>query len=510
VIAAPELRLTDRPLPDLTDARVVALPTRPGEAGLSAAGGAEEVAAAVGVDLSRLLTQEKAKGDAGEVVSFPVLCDGTLEQILLVGTGDGEPRALRRAGAALGRRLKGRDRAATSVAYGADAEGMRAFVEGVVLGSYSFSRKSTPVKSPPVERLDLVVGQPAERADALKRAVATASAGCLARDLANTPASEKSPSWLAEQAAAVAESAGLGCQVYDEAALAEEGFGGLLAVGMGSPRPPRLIKLTYEPTGATARTRHVVLVGKGIIFDTGGLSLKRRDAMVAMKTDMSGGGVVVAVMGALAELRVPVRVSGLVAAADNSLSGTAQRPGDVITQFGGRTVEVLNTDAEGRLVLADALAYADARLAPDFLVDVATLTGAASLGLGRRHAAVYATDEGLADSLLAAADQSGERLWRMPLVEDYRPALDSDIADLRNISADPTISGGSIVAALFLREFAGQRRWAHLDIAGPARADSDEHEITKGGTGFGARVLLRWLEAMTPSRVPSPQRNLLP
>ena len=503
--AVPELALTDRPLPDLTDANVIAVPTRPGGDGPTAGAGAKEVSAAFGVDLHRLLAREKAKGTAGELVSFPVLRDGTVEQILLVGIGDGGAPALRRAGGALGRRLRGRDRAAAAVAYDADGDGVRAFAEGVVLGSYSFSRRSKPGKSgkpPPVGRLDLVVSRPAEVGDALTRGVATATAGWLARDLANTPASEKSPAWLAEQAAAVAERAGLGCRVRDEAELAAEGFGGLLAVGMGSPRPPRLIELTYQPAGARSRRRpHVVLVGKGITFDTGGLSLKRREAMIPMKTDMSGGGAVIATMGGLADLGVRARVTGLVAASDNAISGSAQRPGDVISQYGGRTVEVLNTDAEGRLVLADALAYADAQLAPDLVVDIATLTGAASLGLGRRHGALYSADGDLATALLAAGDASGERLWRMPLVDDYRPAFDSDIADLRNIADDPKIGGGSIMAALFLREFVGGRRWAHLDIAGPARADSDEHEVTKGGTGFGARLLLRWLEAMAaPSR----------
>ncbi|MDX6208656.1 MAG: leucyl aminopeptidase, partial [Frankiales bacterium] len=198
----------------------------------------------------------------------------------------------------------------------------------------------------------------------------------------------------------------------------------------------------------------------------------------------------------LAELGVKVAVTGLVAAAENMPSGSAQRPGDVLTQYGGRTVEVLNTDAEGRLVLADALAYADATLDPDVLVDIATLTGAASLGIGKRHGALFTNRDGLASALTTAGDVAGERLWRMPLVEDYRSALDSPVADLRNIG-DPEshFSGGAITAALFLREFVGDRAWAHLDIAGPARADKDEDELTKGGTGFAVRSLLRWLES---------------
>jgi leucyl aminopeptidase len=189
-------------------------------------------------------------------------------------------------------------------------------------------------------------------------------------------------------------------------------------------------------------------------------------------------------------------VTALVPMAENMPGASALRPGDVITQYGGRTVEVFNTDAEGRLVLADALAYADRQLDPDLLVDLATLTGAASLGLGRRHAALYSADDDLVSGLVAAGDASGDRVWRMPLVEDYRAAMDSQVADLSNVSRDATVSGGSITAALFLREFAGSRRWAHLDIAGPARADRDEQEVSKGGTGFGARLLLRWLEGL--------------
>jgi leucyl aminopeptidase len=316
-----------------------------------------------------------------------------------------------------------------------------------------------------------------------------------ARDLASTPSNTKDPAWLAAQAEEVADAAGLDVRVWDENALAADGFRGILAVGAGSARPPRLIQLSYRPTGsARAALPHVVLVGKGITFDSGGLSLKPRETMPPMKTDMTGGGVVIAVLAALRELDVHARVTGLVAAAENLPGAAAQRPGDVITHYDGTTVEVLNTDAEGRLVLADGLAYADRRLDPDVIVDIATLTGAASLGLGRRHAALYANDDRLAAALEAAGETSGEPTWRMPLVEEYRPALDSPIADLANVSRNSKVQGGSILAALFLREFVGARRWAHLDIAGPARADADEHEITKGPTGYGARLLLRWLE----------------
>ena len=301
----------------------------------------------------------------------------------------------------------------------------------------------------------------------------------------------KSPQWLADAASKVAAEEGLGVRVWTDHELASSGFGGLVAVGSGSDRPPRLIELRYAPPGAQ---RHVVLVGKGITFDSGGLSLKPNDGMKAMKTDMAGGAAVIAVMSALVRLGITDKVTGLVAAAENMPSGSAYRPGDVLVAYGGRTVEVLNTDAEGRLVLADAIAYASAVLEPDLIVDVATLTGAARIALGGSRAALYSTSDDLAAALLASGEASGDRLWRMPLTDDYRSALDSPVADLANVSRRDG-GGGSITAALFLREFAGGRPWAHLDIAGAARSSADDGELTAGGTGFGTRLLLRWLLA---------------
>jgi leucyl aminopeptidase len=222
--------------------------------------------------------------------------------------------------------------------------------------------------------------------------------------------------------------------------------------------------------------------------------VKGVDGMVGMKTDMSGAAIVLAVLSACRELDVPVRVTGLLAIAENDVGGGSYRPGDVITHFGGRTVEIGNTDAEGRIVMADALAYADAHLDPAWLVDVATLTGAARIALGRALAPVFSTDAGLTDALVAAGATTGETLWPMPLPDTYRRALDSDVADLNHIA--PGVGGGAVTAALFLREFVGERRWAHLDIAGTGRSDVDAGSSTKGATGFGTRLLLRWLEEM--------------
>ncbi|GAA2076036.1 leucyl aminopeptidase [Actinomadura alba] len=501
-------------------AEVLAVPVRPGPEVDTA-----ELAGLLTVDSAQLLAYQEATADPGEVISVPLRFEaedgsgdgaerpgegepgngstGRLGELLLFGVGDGSPSALRRAGAALTRRCKGR---ATVVVEAPEGD-LSAFVEGALLAAYDF-RAGEPPKKGPVGAILLcgaVAGPPPAGAgsplqdagdgaeEAVRRGSAVAGATVLARDLTNTPSTDKSPAWLAERAQEIAAESGLTVRIRDEEELRAEGFGGLIAVGAGSVRPPRLIELSYEPEDYTD---HVVLVGKGITFDTGGLSLKPNDNMKTMKTDMAGGAVVMAVMSALRSLGAGVRVTGLIAAAENMPSGSAMRPGDVITHYGGTTSEVLNTDAEGRLVLADALAYADARLDPDVIVDIATLTGAAKVALGLRQGALFATDDELAAALVTAGQASGESLWRMPLVDDYRVAIDSDVADVANIERRG-FGGGSIMAALFLREFVGKRRWAHLDVAGPARSTSNDGEISKGATGFGARLLLNWLGSAT-------------
>ncbi|MEO3872666.1 leucyl aminopeptidase [Nonomuraea sp. B12E4] len=424
-----------------------------------------------------LLAHYEAKGEAGEIVDVPVARAGGVGRVLLYGVGDGSPKALRKAAAALTRRAKGRDTLTVVVPAGDHA----AFAEAALLAAYSFKIGEPGKKT---VRALVLVGADEEQ---VRRAQTVARAVALTRDLANTPASVKNPAWLAEQAA----ERGLPVRVWDEEQLRADGFGGILAVGQGSASPPRLIQLSYTP--AEPAQRHVVLVGKGITFDSGGLSLKPNENMKTQKTDMAGGAVVIAVLGALAELGAPVRVTGLVAAAENMPSGTSQRPSDVITHYGGRTVEVLNTDAEGRLVMADALAYADAELDPDVVVDIATLTGAITVALGRNLGAVYASDDLLAKQLLEAGEASDDRLWRMPLIDEYAAGLESSIADMANVESGSTYGAGSITAALFLREFSGKRPWAHLDIAGVGRSMVDEGTLSKGATGFGVRLLLEWL-----------------
>ena len=484
-VALPELVLADR----LPAAAVVAVPTVPEGESARLAGQLP-----VELDVAALLSRESAKGGAGEVVGVPVTAEGELERVLLLGAGAGTPADLRKAGAAVARRAKDATSLVVDVrGLEVDGAGLRALAEGLLLASYSFTRKAEP-KARALASVT-VVGAAAEQAD-LDAALAVVRATAAARDLVNTPSLEKSPQWLADQARSLLDDLEVDVLGADE--LAARGFGGILGVGQGSTRPPCLVEARYD--GGTGP--HVVLVGKGITFDTGGLSLKPTPSMLEMKSDMGGAAAVLATLRAVADLRLPIRVTALAAVAENMPSGTAQRPGDVLRQYGGRTVEVLNTDAEGRLVLADALAYADQDLQADVVVDVATLTGAMPVALGKRIAGLFAGDDELAAQLEAAGQASGEPLWRMPLVDDYRRTLDSPVADLRNIGQPRLkLMGGSITAALFLREFTGGRPWAHLDIAGPAFTGSDEDERTKGGTGYGVRLLTTWLTALAAEPV---------
>jgi leucyl aminopeptidase len=522
-------------------ADIVAVPVAAG----GDVGADDALDALLAVPAAEIVASARMSGKAGQIVPAAVQVAGATLRVIFLGVGDRSAAALRRAGSELGRMLQPGERAVASAVAGQPPGLAAAFAEGILLGSYRFSEKSVAADQvPSAGQADVRLTGTAAAEAAIAQAALIVSAVGLARDLTNTPPLRKTPQWLADAAALAAESssgegASLTVRVWDGAELAAAGFGGITAVGSGSARPPTLIQMTYEPgqrggppvghrhpvgpegrppgtprhpagpegrppgtprhpAGPEGRPpgtpRHIVLVGKGITFDSGGLSLKPNDAMKAMKTDMAGGAAVIAAMSALASMGVTDKVTGLVAAAENLPSGSAYRPGDVLTIFGGRTVEVLNTDAEGRLVLADAISYANARLEPDLIVDLATLTGAARIALGSSRAALYSTSEQLAADLVAAGEASGDRLWRMPLTREYRQALDSPVADLANMPRQSP-GAGSIMAALFLREFAGITPWAHLDIAGAARSGSDDGELSAGGTGFGVRLLLRWLLA---------------
>ena len=467
----------------------------PGEDGVLLGPDADRLGEELSLDLFAVLADASATGKAGEVVSEPVQRGRTHQMIHLVGVGEQTPGDLRRAGAALARATRDRDSVVTSIAAGVPDGGVEAFVVGMMLGSFGFHWRSDGPVSRPVAQVVLAGFADAdERSPELLRALAVGGAGWRARTLSTVPSNLKTPAWLADQARQVAQEAGLGCTIWDEVELAKRGMGGILGVGRASASPPRLIRLDYVPSNATRRTPTVVLVGKGITFDSGGLSIKPGESMTTMKRDMTGGAVVIAVLGALAAIRCPVRVVGLVPAAENAVGGDAMRPGDVIRHYGGRTSEVTNTDAEGRLVLADAMAYAVAELAPAALVDIATLTGAMKVALGQRLGGFFANDEGLAEKIRDAGAASGEPLWRFPLVADYEEKLASKIADADNAAG----GAGAITAALFLQHFAGDVPWAHLDVASVGDSPSELFEWSEGPTGFGARALLHWLAQADP------------
>ncbi len=461
--------------------------------------GADELAEQLGVDLIALLELGDATGKSGEIMSYPVPLGGpdnaSLRWVHLVGVGAQRPADLRRAGAALARVTRDRAGVATSIPAVAGDDGLEAFVVGTMLGSFGFHWRSEPPEHKPVAKVVLAALPGAKKlAPTLDRAIAVGGAGWRARMLASVPSNLKCPEWLADQAVVLAEEAGLKSKVWDAAALRDDGFGGIVGVGQASATPPRFIQLDYTPAKGSRKTPRVVLVGKGITFDTGGLSIKPGEAMINMKRDMTGGAVVLAVMSALAAVDCPIRVTGLVAAAENAISGNALRPGDVVTHYGGRTSEVTNTDAEGRLVMADALAYAVEKLDPVAVLDIATLTGAMKVALGQQVGGYFANHEGLASAVRAAGESAGEPLWRFPLSAEYEEKLSSHVADADNAGGGP----GAITAALFLQHFVGDLPWAHLDIASVGDSPTDNFEWTAGPTGFGARALLAWLGGPDP------------
>ena len=485
--------------PSSIDADAVVIGVIKGQDGPVLAPGATDLDRAMGGGLAATLATLGVTGQAEEVTRLPGGGPVTAPVIAAVGLGpDGpgplDPETLRRAAGAAVRTLTAAGRAAAN----GDRTGLRialalpagdpaaaeAVAVGALLGGYAFTRYRQDSRRP----ASITVLTQADGPDSIRRrAQALADAVSLARDLVNTAPSDLFPATLADEAERVAAAAGLQAEVLDEKALEQQGYGGIVGVGQGSVHPPRLVRLEYAPPQAE---KTVVFVGKGITFDSGGLSLKPPKSMETMKSDMGGAAAIIGAMQAIAALAPAVRVVGYLPMAENMPSGTAQRPSDVLTMYGGKTVEVLNTDAEGRLVLADALVRS-AEDTPDVLVDVATLTGAQVVALGMRISAVMANDNALRDAVVAAAGRAGEAMWPMPLPSELRKGLDSAVADLANVAADR--SGGMLVAGLFLREFVPPGvRWAHLDIAGPSFNDGQPHGYTpKGGTGAATRALVQ-------------------
>jgi leucyl aminopeptidase len=506
--------------------------------------GARDVDDALGGTLTELLIALDATGRAEEVTKIPTAGKLPVPVIVAAGLGPARegsgdearfaPEKLRRAaGAAVrvltvgrpaaglngsglnGSGLNGSGRGGTELTGAGDTRGEKRHIAlampsrdaeeagavalGALLGGYTFRRYRT--RGPVTDaELTLLTALPADEADAVtQRAQVLADAVTLVRDLVNTGPSDLVPATFAAEAQRVAAAAGLDIEVLDEDQLAEGGYGGIIGVGQGSVHPPRLVRLAYTHPDAT---RTLALVGKGITFDSGGLSLKPPKSMEWMKSDMGGAAAVLGALQAIAALQPAVNVVGYLAMAENMPSGSAQRPSDVITIHGGKTVEVLNTDAEGRLVMADAMSRSG-QDSPDLLIDIATLTGAQLVALGSRVAGVMANDDALAARVADASTRAGEAAWAMPLPEELRKGLDSTVADLTNVSPDR--NGGMLVAGLFLREFVPDGvAWAHLDIAGPSFNESAAFGYTpRGGTGAATRALVQIAEDVAEGKLPS-------
>ncbi len=443
----------------------------------------------LGMDLSLALESVGFTGATDTTARLPLPNGGSL---LVIGLGDDATTAkVRRFGAGAARIAK--DVASVAVLLpsfdGADAaEVSAALSEGLVLGRYAFNTHRTAAEEIALEAVTVHGGADG---DALTAGQISAEAAALTRDLVNTPPNFKRPPALADRAVELVAGTGITSTIIDDVQLKERGYGGITAVGQGSTEGPRLVELVWDP--ADAKGDHVALVGKGITFDTGGISLKPSAGMETMKMDMGGAATVLSVILAAARLKLPVKVTAILCLAENMPSGTAQRVSDVYTALDGTTVEVLNTDAEGRLVLADGIVHAG-RAGADVIVDVATLTGAAVVALGEKISVLMSNDDALADALLTAGTTADEPMWRLPVATDeYMDKLDSDVADIKNVGGR---AAGTIVAGLFLHRFVPEEtRWAHLDIAGSAWTDRAAGIFSKGATGVPVRALVQWLSA---------------
>jgi leucyl aminopeptidase len=465
--------------------------------------GADGIDDALGGSLVQTLRALGAKGKADEVTLVP--SGGAVAAPVIAAVGLGKDRnvdndaaleALRRAAGAAVRRLTGKAGTVAFALTADDAADIGAVAEGALLGAYSYERyRSTQGgdRPTPIATLTILTEKSRDKAvkNALTRAQSVARAVNLTRSWVNAAPSDLYPAAFADQAKAEAKKAKLAVEVLDQKALTTGGYGGIIGVGQGSERPPRLVRLTYRPARAK---KHLAFVGKGITFDTGGISLKPADSMVTMKCDMGGAAAVLAATTAIAELGLPVAVTAYAPMAENMPSGSAQRPSDVLTMYGGKTVEVLNTDAEGRLVLADAIVRAGEDK-PDLIVDVATLTGACMVALGARTFGIMANDDELATNVRAIAARVGEDGWPLPIPEGTRERLESKVADLANIATQRL--GGALVAGAFLQDFVADGiAWAHLDIAGPSFNEGGPFGYTpSGGTGSAVRTLIGLAEA---------------
>ena len=448
--------------------------------------------------IAQLVESKEISRSVGEVTPLWGLADSgfAAASVVLFGLGSREKfdaGSAFSAGVALGKKLAGRPREDVAVALPEVEDSERtasALVEGLIVGTRGPDlRKSEPSRYAFGTLAVVAPGEASQGlADAVRSGEIVGEAINLARELVNTPPAEKSPTTLAAKVKAVGEAAGLTVKVWDRSRIERERFGGLLGVAAGSEEPPAFVVLEHR-RGGEAPT--IALVGKGVTFDSGGLSLKPSASMEDMKSDMTGAAVVVAAMSAVARLGLKVNVVGYLAITENMVNGKAMKLGDVLTMRNGKTVEVLNTDAEGRLILADALSYA-AEQGPSAILDLATLTGACIVALGTKTAGLFSNDDPFAGRVASASKETGERTWRMPLDDDSKDLLKSSVADLKNIGGK---WAGAITAAKFLEQFVDGRPWVHLDIAGPSWADSESSTRDAGGTGCFVRTLVRLLES---------------
>jgi leucyl aminopeptidase len=434
-----------------------------------------------------------------QIFEMPTLGHLTASRLLLIGVGDAEPPSearLRHLIATAIRSCNGHGAASVAVLipWKLPVESLRTISEGVILGAYRFDRYFTGERRARNKIAQVWLLQAGRATEAAKSAIElgkkVANAVCIARDAVNEPPNEMTPAALAQLAGDVARRGKLKIRVLDEKGIERMGMRLLAAVGQGSENTPRFVHLTYNP--ARKAKKRIVFLGKGLTFDSGGLCIKPAAGMQDMKSDMAGAAAVIGLMSAVADLKPNAEIHGLLVVAENMPDGSAYRPGDVFTSLDGKTVEIINTDAEGRLALADGLAYAR-RLNPDLIVEVSTLTGACMVALGKTTSAYYSTTEDWSARFGAAAEQAGESFWRMPLLSELREQLKSDIADLKHTGER---WGGSITAALFLREFVGTVPFIHCDIAGPALSERTKGIVPKGGTGHPVLTFVRFVEAL--------------
>jgi leucyl aminopeptidase len=454
--------------------------------------------------VDRALTMEEFKGKKDQEITLYQPPGCAAERVVFKGLGAAETldaETLRQMAGRSAKRaiqlglarmwLAAPDPAACGIA---DADGLKALMEGAFLGNHLFDRYKEKKEKKPLGRIDVLVpAKPAGRLLRLPAEIATVCGAALtAREWVNLPSNEKPPEALARIIAAAAKARGLAVEVFTEKQLQQKKMGALLAVAAGSSQRPAMVVLQHN---GGDRRPPIVLVGKGVTFDSGGINLKTGDSLPDMKGDMAGAAAVAGTMIAAAGLKLKRRLVGVIPLVENMVSGSSTRPGDIVKSFSGKTVEIGNTDAEGRLILIDAMAYAEWRFKPAVLIDVATLTGACVVALGDKIAGVFSRDENLQQEILAAGRRTHERCWPLPLPEDYKELLKSSYADIGNMPS--TRYGGAISAALFLSEFVGKTRWAHIDIAGPAFHKKEDATCGPGGTGFGVRLLMDWLMNLT-------------